>query len=55
MFRHIKRSVFFTGTGFWRIPGGSSEEACRKSDSAFPTNWSEIPGKILYKTDTQNS
>lgn len=39
------------GRGFWRIPGGSSEEACRKNDSAFPTNWSETVGKTSEKMD----
>lgn len=31
--------------------GISSGEACRKSDSAFPTNWSERLGKISFKID----
>lgn len=29
-----------------RFLGTSSGEACRKSDSAFPTNWSERLDKV---------
>lgn len=45
--RHGEALLFLQGDGSledsWEL---SSGEACRKSDSAFPTNWSERLVKI---------
>ena len=41
------------------VPGGFlgifSGEACRKSDSAFPTNWSERLGKMSFKRHREHT